>query len=132
MSKSQRFELMITITPDLRTLFSAFARVLGVKFKEEEVAHIFVDAETDPEGFVDSSEKSYVFYDRGKLVVRGEVGEYEPETIELVIEGAKRFHGKLSQVYKDFEWLSGACERSGEENMALFRKATAGIVDWDK
>ena len=136
MSKSRRFELTITITPDLRVLLSAFERLLRVKFKEEEVERIFVDAEADSEGGMDISEKNYLLYGDGKLVVRGEVDEYEPETIWLIIEGARRLHGKLSRVCEDFELLSGAYEgayeRSSEENMALFRKATAGIVDWDK
>ncbi len=134
MSKTRRFELIIT--PDLRVLLSAFERVLRVKFKEEEVERLFVDAEMDPDGGMDMSEKSYLLHDGGKLVVRGEVGEYEPETVELIIEGARKFHGTLSQICEDFELLSGAYEgayeRPSEENMALFRKATAGIVDWDK
>ena len=73
---------LATIDDSLRFLLFGLQCKLGVEFSGRECERIFSDAEEDQ-----VSAKSYKLHEGRSLSVVGQVEEYEPESIWLVVSG---------------------------------------------
>lgn len=99
---------LAVIDGGLRFALFGLECALGVEFSVTEVERVFRDMQVNQ-----VSEKEYRFWDRGKLRVTGLVGDYEPESIWIHIEGSSIEQARLDELF----------ERAGYQALRLKRTA---------
>ena len=91
-------EAVFIIGEQLRFILFGLECALHVEFNPDETERVFLDAGADIEGFVNSRPKQYIFWASPGLRVAGQVDDYEPETVRLIVESERAVNPSLSEI----------------------------------
>jgi hypothetical protein len=108
----------------------AIERVSRHKFDTAEVDRLLRDSESEEQVIFDT--ETYEFVNDRDFKVRGEVEQYEEETIWLHFKSTLAIQAGLIPLFKAFEFAfgSGTDYREVEETLSIFRSTTKGLIDW--
>lgn len=86
----------ILIDDSLRLVFAGLESALGVRFDVSEIDRVFSDSCKNQ-----VEEKRYTFFDSRKIRVTGYVEDYEPETIEILVNASRALKARCRPVLDD-------------------------------
>ena len=116
---SEAAEEVLTIDHRLQFALFGLECALGVSFAGAECVRVFREAAKDQ-----VSAKRYTFFESPRLNVTGSVGEYEPESIWLRVEGGRGCSELLRRVaegskFAEFRRRQSDEQRHAEPNAAV-------------
>jgi hypothetical protein len=102
---------LLGIDEQLRLILFGLECTLDVEFNSAETERVFAD---EREG--GSSPKNYVFYERPGLRVIGQVDDYEPGDLWLVVESRRHFQPSLTVITERAKFQVYRLHRSHDQH----------------
>ncbi len=117
------------INEQFRFTFFGLECALHVEFNPSETERVFIESQIGADGGVDSSAKQYTFWSSPKLRVMGQVDEYEPERIRLIVESKNPLEPSLSAIGERAKYQVFRMKRWQEVQEALLEELHQPIAE---
>ena len=121
--RNYEFTMLTVIEPQLRHLFSSIETVLKVSFIPDLFDQIVFRSEND-----DLPTTFDLLEETNKIQIRGEIYDYEHETLWIAFSGLKLAeHKQLERLEENYRFAFGSSFRSEEESLGIFKRMSTTL-----